>query len=268
VSLFEGTAQFYRRYRPGVPADVAEVLLRAVPDRRPRRLLDIGTGTGLVVQALRDGFDDIIGIDVDPDLLRVARSTLGSRSGQELRFLHARAEDFEPSRGWAADLATICRAFHWLDRPRVLHRLDQVVAPDGVVAILSDRSIWAADAPWKTEIKAVLAQFLGEQRRAGDGTYQQPTRPYSDDLEESPFSVWQQVTVPVRRERTVDEVIGYLHSSSFAAPRLFGDRLAEFDRTLRDRLPAHATGGVFVDHNDFQILLARRPSRIIRKRRT
>ena len=54
MSLFEGTAQFYRRYRPEVPADVAEVLLRAVPDRRPRRLLDIGTGTGLVVQALRD----------------------------------------------------------------------------------------------------------------------------------------------------------------------------------------------------------------------
>jgi hypothetical protein len=66
-------------------------------------------------------------------------------------------------------------------------------------------------------------------------------------------------TVPVRRERTLDSVIGYLHSTSFAAPHLFGDRMEEFDQALRDRLPVHATRGVFVDENEFNILLATRP---------
>ena len=65
--------------------------------------------------------------------------------------------------------------------------------------------------------------------------------------------------MPVRRERTLDSVIGYMHSTSFAAPRLFGDRMEEFDQVLRERLTAHAIGGVFVDENEFRILLAMRP---------
>ena len=126
------------------------------------------------------------------------------------------------------------------------------------IVIAGLRSTSAANAPWKSEIKAVLAEFLGERRRAGDGVYHRP-RPYTDDLDGSPFSSWTRQSVPVRRERTLDSVIGYLHSTSFAAPRLFGERLPEFDRALRARLPAHATGGVFVDENEFTILLATRP---------
>jgi SAM-dependent methyltransferase len=258
VTLFEGTAEFYRQHRSGVPADVAAVLVDAAPHRHPRRLLDIGTGTGFVVDALLASFDDIVGIDVDPDLLHVARSSVRPRPGQRLSFVGSRAEQFRPETGWRADLVTICRTFHWLDRPAVLARLDQQVAADGVVAIFGDNSIWAANAPWKSEITLVLAEFLGERRRAGDGVYQRP-RPYSEDLDGSPFSSWTRVTVPVRRERTLESVIGYLHSTSFAAPRLFGDRLEEFDRALRERLPAHATDGVFVDENEFTLLLARRP---------
>jgi trans-aconitate methyltransferase len=259
VTLFRGTAEFYQRHRSGVPSDVAAILAEAAPQRRPRSLLDVGTGTGFVVEALHTSFDDVIGIDVDSDLLQVARSSVHPSQGQRLRFLEASAEHFQPPDGWCADLVTICRTFHWLDRPAFLAHLDPFVAADGVVAVFGDNSIWAANASWKSEIKAVLAEFLGEQRRAGDGTYRRPVRSYTDDLDESPFSSWTRVTVPVRRERTLDSVIGYLHSTSFAAPHLFGDRTAEFDRALRERLPEHAVNGVFVDENEFGILLARRP---------
>jgi SAM-dependent methyltransferase len=258
VTLFRGTAEFYRQHRSGVPADVAAVLVEAAPQRRPRSLLDIGTGTGFVVEALQADFDDVVGIDVDADLLRVARRSLHARDGQQLRFLECSAEQFQPPGGWTADLVTICRAFHWLDRPTVLARLDAYVATDGVVAVFGDNSIWAANAAWKSEVKAVLVDFLGERRRAGDGTYRRP-RPYTEDLAGSPFSAWTRLSVPVRRERTLDSVIGYLHSTSFAAPRLFGDRVGEFDQALRERLPAYATDGVFVDENAFDLLLARRP---------
>nr|WP_280949256.1 class I SAM-dependent methyltransferase [Friedmanniella luteola] len=220
--------------------------------------MDVGTGTGFVVEALRSSFDDVIGIDVDPDLLQVALRSVPPGPGQRLKFLEWSAEEFRPPEGWRADLVTICRTFHWLDRPAVLARLDEYVAADRLVAIFGDNSIWAANAPWKSEIKAVLADFLGEQRRAGDGTYERP-RPYTDDLEGSPFSSWSQVTVPVRRERTLESVIGYLHSTSFAAPRLFGDRMEAFDQAPRERLPAHMRGDVFVDENEFNILLAKRP---------
>ena len=263
MSLFEGTADFYRRYRSGVPPEVAQVLDDAAPGRvpgRPRRLLDLGTGTGFVIEAERDRFDDIIGIDADPGLLQAARDSLVAAPGQSIIFQLSRAEDFTPPPGWTADLVTICRAFHWFDRPAVLARLDTQVGPRGVVAIFGDDSIWAANAPWKSEIQTVLAEFLGERRRAGNGTYTRPPRPYTDDLDASPFSAWERVVVPVRRQRTLDSVIGYLHSTSFAAPHLFGDRLDEFDQALTDRLPTVSDAdGLFVDDNAFDFLLARRP---------
>lgn len=258
MSLFQGTAEFYRQFRSGVPAEVAALLIQATPDRRPRKLLDIGTGTGFVVEALRADVDEVIGIDVDADLLAVARRSTEARPGQQIVFVQARAEEFVPPAGWTADLVTICRTFHWLDRPVVLERLDKIVAPDGVVAILGDNSIWADNVGWKSEIKTVLAEFLGDRRRAGAGTYRRPT-PYTDDLEGSAFSASKQLKVPVRRERSLDSVIGYLHSTSFAAPHLFGDRLEEFDDALRARLPRLSENGVFVDDNEFGILIGRRP---------
>ncbi len=263
MSLFEGTAEFYRRYRSGVPVDVAQVLDRAAPAAepgRPRRLLDLGTGTGFVVEALRDRFDDIIGVDAEDGLLAVARDNVTAAPGQTITFELSRAEEFTPPTDWTADLVTICRTFHWLDRTLVLSRLDAQVSADGVVAVFGDNSIWAANAPWKTEVQAVLAEFLGDHRRAGAGTYTRPPRPYTDDLDASPFSAWDRVVVPVRRERSLDSVIGYLHSTSFAAPHLFGDRLAEFDQALADRLPVLVgEDSKFIDDNAFDILLARRP---------
>jgi predicted TPR repeat methyltransferase len=83
VSLFQGTAEFYRQFRSGVPAEVAALLIQATPDRRPRKLLDIGTGTGFVVEALRADVDEVIGIDVDADLLAVARRSTEARPGQQ-----------------------------------------------------------------------------------------------------------------------------------------------------------------------------------------
>lgn len=171
MSLFNGTASFYRQCRPGIPAEVADVLVAASVPRRPRRLLDVGTGTGLAAQALLGSFDDVIAIDNDPGMLAAAEETLRPAvpAGAMLRLEESTAEDFSPPTGWTPDLVTICRAFHWLNQAGVLARLDDQVAPDGAVAIFSDNSLWTANVPWARAVRAVVQDFLGEKRRAGTG---------------------------------------------------------------------------------------------------
>ncbi|WP_079080540.1 class I SAM-dependent methyltransferase [Streptomyces ardesiacus] len=148
MSLFAGTASYYRQFRPGIPEDVAGALDQAAPHRSrgQRRLLDIGTGTGLVAEALLGRFDDIIAIDNDAGMLAAAESALRPKlpEGTRLSLVESAAEDFVPPAGWKADLVTICRAFHWLDQTAVLARLDDQVAPDGVVAILGDSCLGSA----------------------------------------------------------------------------------------------------------------------------
>lgn len=260
MNLFTGTAGYYRQYRPGIPRSVAEVLDAAVERSSPRRLLDVGTGTGLVVEAMLGRFDDIIAIDNDADMLAAAETALcpALPAGSTLALERSTAEEFTPPAGWLADLVTICRAFHWLDQAPVLARLDAQVSPRGAVAIFGDNSFWAASSPWKVAVRAVIQEFLGEQRRAGGGTFNHHNRPYSEIMQESPFGQVEEVTVPVQRTWTADSVLGYLYSTSFASPQLFGDRLEQFEQTVRARLTEFSDNDTFVEENEFLIRIGHR----------
>lgn len=260
MNLFHGTVGYYRQYRPGIPQSVADLLDATVDHTTPRRLLDVGTGTGLVVEALLGRFDDIIAIDNDPGMLAAAEAALRPAlpKAAALVLQESTAEDFTPPDGWCADLVTICRAFHWLNQATVLAQLDSEVSPNGAVAIFGDNSFWVATSPWKAAVRSVIQDFLGEQRRAGTGTFNHHDRPYSDIMRESPFHQVEEVTVAVQRTWTADSILGYLYSTSFAAPHLFGDRLDEFDKTVRARLAEFSDTDTFLEDNEFLIRIGRR----------
>ncbi|MEV0702673.1 class I SAM-dependent methyltransferase [Saccharopolyspora sp. NPDC050389] len=265
MSLFTGTATYYRQFRPGIPEDVAVVLDQAAPVRPsgPRRLLDVGTGTGLVVEALLGRFDDVIAVDNDAHMLAAAESSLRPKlpENSRLSLVESSAEDFTPPTGWQAELVTVCRAFHWLDQATILTLLDRQVAPDGTVAIFADNSFWAAGSPWKEAVREVIKSFLGEQRRAGAGTFQHHNRPYSEIMQESPFNEVEEVRVPVHRTWTTESILGYLYSTSFAAPHLFGDQLKEFEAAVKNRLADFSDNDTFPEDNEFLIRLGRRGRR-------
>ena len=76
TELFSGTSACYRSHRPGIPVEVARILDEAAPAGEPRRLLDLGTGTGLVVKALINRFDEVVALDPDEGMIAAARAEL------------------------------------------------------------------------------------------------------------------------------------------------------------------------------------------------
>lgn len=260
MRIFAGTAEYYQTYRPGIPAAVVDVLTSVAVTTRPRHLLDIGTGTGMVVAAMLPHFDDVIAIDTDADMLAMAEASLRPLvpAGTRLTLESCAAEKFVPPAGWQADLVTICRAFHWLDQQLVLDRLAGQVATDGVVAIFGDGSVWSSDSPWAQAVRSVVQEFLGEQRRAGEGVFRPSTRPYREILADSAFSQVSEVRVPVTRDWFPDTILGYLYSTSFAAPRLFGTRRPEFESAIREKLAALNPDGIFREDASFTMTIGRR----------
>jgi hypothetical protein len=126
------------------------------------------------------------------------------------------------------------------------------------VAIFGDNSFWVVSSDWKIAVRSVIQDFLGEQRRAGNGSFNHHERPYSGIMQESPFREVEEVTIPVRRTWTANSILGYLHSISFAAPDLFGDRLGEFDKVVKTRLAEYSDNDTFLEDNEFLIRIGRR----------
>src|SRR5262245_38465197 len=116
ISPFEGTAEYYARYRPGIPQEVVGYLKERFRLDGHGRALDLGCGTGQLTFALAPVVDKVIGLDPDPDMIAMAavlgkqRPELSSKIVWEVRT----AESLEPTEG-PFQLAAMSRAFVWMD---------------------------------------------------------------------------------------------------------------------------------------------------------
>ena len=94
----------------------------------------------------------------------------------------------------------------------------------------------------------LVARYLGPDRRAGQGILPSGP-PYGEDIVMRDAGFTRSALVETGggtvAERTEDEVVASIFSLSSAAPHLFGDRLPEFERDLRNLLRAVSPYGHF-----------------------
>jgi SAM-dependent methyltransferase len=216
VTLFEGTAEWYVRYRPRYPPELMERLAAAAGLDGTGRLLDLGSGPGFIAAALAPFVEEAVACDIDAEMLRHVPAGI--------RTVHARAEDVHESWG-AFRLVTIGRAFHWMDGARVLERLTRVTRR---VALVGD---WAEQSEAQTIVREVAEELFGPRP-----AMKQPHVRYADALRASPFSDVSVISVEEERTWTPDELIGLAYSTSFASLARLGARREVFERELRARL--------------------------------
>lgn len=124
--------------RLGGESDVVEAALVAAASRPAvGRLLDIGTGTGRVLELLAADADVATGVDRSPEMLRLARGKLAAAGNQKADLVQAdmRALPFEDA---SFDTVTMHHVLHFADDPQaVVAEAARVVAPGGKL-ILAD----------------------------------------------------------------------------------------------------------------------------------
>src|SRR5579862_6350301 len=111
MGRFASTVDFYERarqpYGKAFFAGVAEKLSL----NRTQRLLDLGTGPGLLAVGFAPFCREVIGVDPEPAMLQSARLAV-ERAGMTLHLIDGRAEDLPDDIG-TFDVVTIGRALHW-----------------------------------------------------------------------------------------------------------------------------------------------------------
>ncbi len=150
-----------RRWSTYVDASTDETLSR-MPLAAEMRLLDVGCGTGVLLDKVVDTYPDIetTGVDMSPEMLKVARRRLPD--GVEL--LEADATDL-PFDDDSFDLVVSTSAFHHIDRPQIaLEEIHRVLDVSGTL-VLTD---WCTDF-WTTRLLEWALRLLDPAHHRGYG---------------------------------------------------------------------------------------------------
>ncbi len=259
--LFAGAAPYYARYRPPYPDVFFQHVAEHFALDGTGRLLDIGCGTGQLAIPFAPYFAEVVGLDPDPSMLSEAARVADEANISHARWIRGRDRDLLQLAGEIGPvrLATFGRAFHWMDRDATLRALDQFIEPGGGVVVCSDAErIWHLSGGWQRATQDVIHRWLGDVRRAGSGTYNVRHVPFTETLESSAFSDVECYHTEVERFPTIDDIVGYLYSTSFCSHHVLGNKQAAFEADLRQTLRSINPEGRFSERLDFDAWLARR----------
>ena len=117
-------------------ARVDAAILRALGDRKPGRLVDLGSGTGTMLRLFAGKADHMIGIDRSPEMLRYARAMLVDEgiANAELRQGDINGLDLPAG---SADTVILHQVLHYAQHPAAfIAEAARLLAPDGRLLVV------------------------------------------------------------------------------------------------------------------------------------
>ncbi len=235
MGRFASTVAYYGIARPPYGSAFFEALAHQLCLNGTERLLDVGTGPGVVAIGLAPYCREVIGVDPEPGMVEAARAA-AEHAGATVSFIEGRFEDAAAKLG-AFDLVSIGRAIHWLDPEPAHEALERALAPRGKVLVCGATSAKDGRNPWLETFNAVRDRWKGDRPSRDHHTFfadGQFTRTRAIRVEET-------YAVPV--ERLVDRVLSMSTSSS---ARL-GDEVPAMKTAMREALAPFAADGMIED---------------------
>jgi SAM-dependent methyltransferase len=216
------------RHRPPYPRAIFRVLERLLVE--PRTILDAGAGTGALARGLVGVATHVDALDPSAAMIAEGRR-LPQGDDPHLRWILGRAEDgpVDPPYG----LITCGASLHWMDHDIVLPRFRDMLAPGARIAIADMENVYAS-SPVREEALAVIIRYSPLKDHMS-------TRELLDGLmKRGAFIVeGREAAPPTSLERSIDEYIGFLQSTSTLNRAVLGVHAAEFERDMRAVFARH-----------------------------
>lgn len=252
--LFAGTAAYYARYRPGYPAGFVEALLETAHLERRELAVDLACGTGQVAFALAPYFQRVHAIDQEPEMVATGRQLAWAQGSGNITWEVAPAEaaQLPPD---SVDLVAIGNAFHRVPRVRVAGAAYRWLRAGGVFVDLGGTTLQAGPEPWQRLVAQTIERWTPAHPHpeARDGG-----RTSAEVLADAGFTIVRQHTVDVRRTWSLDEIVGFVFSTSVASKRALGSAADAFAADLRAALRVHDASGTYEETMQYYFVLARK----------
>ncbi len=255
---FAGTAAFYERYRLGYPDRLLSRVADLLGLKPGDAVLDLGCGTGMLAVGFAKLGMAVTAMDPEPDMLAATKAAADT-DGVTLNIVQGSSHDLAPGMG-PFRLVAMGRSFHWMDRAATLAMLDRIVTADGGVALFHDAHPPTEENRWFKILREVQDKFNRAaaphvmERRGGH-------RRYEPFLFASAFTQLDGLSVTIRQDLTVEEIVGRALSMSTCSPQTLGAQQQAFETRLAAALRELSPDGTFTEVAELVAVLARRPNK-------
>ncbi|WP_222192495.1 class I SAM-dependent methyltransferase [Modestobacter italicus] len=214
---FGSVAADYAALRPGYPADVVPLLVGTAP----RRVLDLGAGTGLLTEGLLAAGHEVVAVDLSEQMLDQLRARLPGVTAA------VGGAEAVPLPDGDVDAVVAGQAAHWFDVVPAAAELRRVLRPDGVVGLV-----------WNTRDERVpwvhaLGELLADEARDHEADQTVVAR-FAAEL---PAEV-EVLDSAVTQLATPDQVVAGIGTRSYVAT-MDPDRRGGFLGRVQDLLATH-----------------------------
>lgn len=169
----------YAKYRDIYPKEFYEKLAEISLGVQGQKVLDIGTGTGVIPRNMYVYGADWTGADISENQIAYAKR-LSQEAGMNIRFLISAAENIDFPDG-SFDLITACQCFMYFDKDVLLPRVHRMLKTDGHFVV-----IYMAWLPEESEIAKTSEEMVLKYNPSWTGAhmtrYTLETPPWCKDL--------------------------------------------------------------------------------------
>jgi ubiquinone/menaquinone biosynthesis C-methylase UbiE len=164
ASSYDAVADSFDRFTRIVTSPLAETMVRMAGLRQSDRVLDVGTGSGIVALTAAGAHPglSLAGVDLSDGLLSVARSAARSSgpAAAAMRFVKSDAEILPFGNRSFDAVLSLFALLHFPHPERALSEMYRVLRPGGRLVIgIGSGPPWSAPAGWTHRVGQVLDHF-------------------------------------------------------------------------------------------------------------
>jgi ubiquinone/menaquinone biosynthesis C-methylase UbiE len=201
---------------------------------RPRRLLELGAGTGDLTLGLAACADVIEAVEPSSAMLEIARTRQAEAGAPpNIDWLQTTAEGHRYEGPYAGVIAA--ESLHWMSWEQVFPAVARSLSPSGLMIIVCDRML--VGLPWRRrELKLIAKYSTNREFRPYDLASELATRGLFIEAGREECS-------EPRFSQSIDDYVESFHSRNGFSRERMGETAADFDRELRELVLEHMPSG-------------------------
>jgi SAM-dependent methyltransferase len=235
------------QHRPPYPAETFRILSRLIPPGvSPTDVLDAGCGTGYIARPLAAYVDHVVGVDISPRMIAMARTQPGGDRAN-ISWIAAPIETAPLSGPYA--LIVAAASLHWMDWEQTLPSFARHLVSQGRLALVEEIH---SPNPWDRQAVPILGRYSMNKDFA---PYNMAT--IARELERRRlFQLDGQFeTALVPFHQSVEDYIQAFHArNGFSLDRMDPRVAAQFDAELRSVVEPFCPQGLVEQHIAARVL--------------